>query len=133
MTFLKFWREGLIAVALGLVVTMWTVIGNRNETITELNQEITRVTAIADTNGKWTTATTSVLTSVIDEQNAGIDRVIKAVSESTAGITASVDAKRAEDAKANATLRTYINALPKATDCNIMMDNLIKSGEAVKW
>lgn len=133
MTFLKFWREGLIAVALGLVVTMWTVIGNRNETITGLNQEITRITAIAATNSKWTTATTSVLTSVIEEQNSGIDRVIKAVSESAAGITASVDAKRADDAKADATLRTYINALPKATDCSIMMDNLIKSGGAVKW
>lgn len=133
MTFLKFWREGLLAVALGLLVTMWTMIGNRNETIIGLNQEITRITAIADTNGKWTTATTSVLTSVIDEQNSGIDRVIKAVSESTAGITASVDAKRADDAKADATLRTYINNLPKATSCDIMMENLIKSGGAVKW
>lgn len=112
---------------------MWTVIGNRNETITGLNQEIVRITAINDTNGKWTTATTAVLTSVIDEQNAGIDRVIKAVSESAADITASVDVKRAEDAKADLALKNYIMKLPKATDCNIMMDNLIKSGGAIKW
>lgn len=133
MAALSYWREGLIAIALGLVVTMWNMIGNRNDTITGLNQEITRITAINDTNGKWTTATTSVLTSVINEQNSGIDRVLKAVSESAAGITASVDVKRAEDAKSDAALRTYINALPKATDCSIMMDNLIKSGGAIKW
>jgi hypothetical protein len=133
MAALSYWREGVIAIALGLCFTLWTMIGNRNETITGLNQEITRITAINDTNGKWTTATTSVLTSVITEQNSGIDRVIKAVSESAAGITASVDAKRADDAKADAALRTYINNLPKATSCDIMMENLIKSGGAVKW
>lgn len=133
MAALSYWREVLIAIALGALVTMWTMIGNRNETITGLNQEITRITAINDTNGKWTTATTSVLTSVITEQNSGIDRVIKAVSESAAGITASVDAKRAEDAKNDAALRTYVNNLPKATDCNIMMQNLIKSSGEVKW
>ncbi|MNC63261.1 hypothetical protein D3C75_1133680 [compost metagenome] len=109
------------------------MIGNRNETINGLNQEITRITAINDTNGKWTTATTSVLTSVINEQNAGIDRVLTAVSESAAGIAASVDAKRVEDAKADAVMRTYINSLPKATSCEIMMENLIKSGGAIKW
>ncbi|MNI37018.1 hypothetical protein D3C73_910900 [compost metagenome] len=133
MAALKFWREGLIAVALGLCFTLWTMIGNRNETINGLNQEITRITAINDTNGKWTTATTSVLTSVINEQNAGIDRVLTAVSESAAGIAASVDAKRAEDAKADAAIRTIINNLPKATSCEIMMENLIKSGGAIKW
>lgn len=133
MAALKFWREGLIAVALGLCFTLWTMIGNRNETINGLNQEITRITAINDTNGKWTTATTSVLTSVINEQNAGIDRVLTAVSESAAGIAASVDAKRAEDAKSDAAIRTIINNLPKATSCEIMMENLIKSGGAIKW
>jgi len=133
MVALKFWREGLMAIALGLMFMMWTMIGNRNDTITGLNQEIVRMTAINDTNGKWTTATTNVLTSVIGEQNAGIDRVINAVSESAAGITATVDAKRADDAKANAVLKTYITNLPKATDCSVMMDNLIKSGGAVKW
>lgn len=133
MAALKFWREGLIAVALGLCFTLWTMIGNRNETINGLNQEIVRITAINDTNGKWTTATTSVLTSVINEQNAGIDRVISAVSESAAGIAASVDAKRVEDEKADAAMRTYINSLPKATNCEIMMENLIKSGGAIKW
>lgn len=133
MAALSYWREVVIAIALGVCFALWTVIGNRNETINGLNQEITRVTAISETNGKWTAATTSVLSSVIDEQNAGIDRVIKAVSESSAGIAATVDAKRADDAKADAALRAYIGNLPKATNCTIMMENLIKSGGAVKW
>ena len=133
MAALSYWREVVIAIALGVCFALWTVIGNCNETINGLNQEITRVTAISETNGKWTAATTSVLSSVIDEQNAGIDRVIKAVSESSAGIAATVDAKRADDAKADAALRAYIGNLPKATNCTIMMENLIKSGGAVKW
>ena len=133
MAALSYWREVVIAIALGLCFTLWTMIGNRNETITGLNQEITRITAINETNGKWTTATTTVLTSVIGEQNAGIDRVLKAVNESAAGITASVDAKRAQDATSNAELKSYLTKLPKATDCSIMMDNLIKSGNAIKW
>lgn len=129
----KYWKEGVIALLIASVVAMYSVIGSRNDEISSLNQEITRINAVNTTNEKWTQATSDVLTSVVAEQNAGIDRVIGAISQSSVDIANNMDIKRAEDAKANAALKTYINNLPKATDCSIMMDNLIKNGGAVKW
>lgn len=131
--FANYWKEGAIALLIAAVIAMYSVIGNRNDEISALNQEIARINAINTTNDKWTQATSDVLTSVVAEQNAGIDRVIGAISQSSADIATTMDAKRAEDAKANAALKTYINNLPKATDCSVMMDNLIKGGNAVKW
>lgn len=131
--FANYWKEGAIALLIAAVIAMYSVIGNRNDEISALNQEIARINAINTTNDKWTQATSDVLTSVVAEQNAGIDRVIGAISQSSADISTTMDAKRAEDAKANAALKTYINNLPKATDCSVMMDNLIKGGNAVKW
>lgn len=129
----KFWKEGVIALLIAAVITMYSVIGNRDDEISTLNQEIARINAVNTTNEKWTQATSDVLTSVVAQQNAGIDRVIGAISQSSADIATTMDAKRAEDAKANTALKTYINNLPKATDCSVMMDNLIKAGGAVKW
>lgn len=129
----KYWKEGVIALLIASVAAMYSVIGSRNDEISSLNQEITRINAVNTTNEKWTQATSDVLTSVVAEQNAGIDRVIGAISQSSVDIANNMDIKRAEDAKANAALKTYINNLPKATDCSIMMDNLIKNGGAVKW
>lgn len=129
----KYWKEGAIALMIVGLVAMYHTIGNRNDEISALNQEITRITAVNATNDKWTKATSDVLVGVVAEQNAGIDRVLGAISQSSADIATNMDIKRAEDAKANTALKTYINALPKATDCTIMMDNLIKSGGAVKW
>lgn len=133
MGILTYWREVVIAGLIAAVALTMSALESRNTEIKELNQEIVRINAVNDTNNKWTEATSSVLTNVIAEQNAGIDRVIGAISQSSADIAVSMDAKRAEDAKANAALKTYINNLPKATDCSIMMDNLIKNGGAVKW
>lgn len=133
-TFLaSYWKEGVIALLIATVVAMYSVIGNRNDEISSLNQEITRINAVNTTNDKWTKATSDVLVGVVAEQNAGIDRVLGAISQSSADIATNMDVKRAEDAKANSALKSYINSLPKATDCSIMMDNLIKSGGAVKW
>lgn len=129
----KYWKEGAIALLIVAVIAMYSVIGNRDKEISSLNQEITRINAVNTTNEKWTQATSDVLTSVVAEQNAGISRVIGAISQSSADIANNMDIKRAEDAKANTALKSYINNLPKATDCSIMMDNLIKGGNVVKW
>lgn len=133
MSFLSYWREALLVMAIAVIVTLWSTIDDRDETIAGLNDNLTRVTAVAETNTKWNAATTSVLTSVIDEQNAGIDRVIKAVNQSSTDIAAVMDARRVDDAKADVAMKAYISNLPKATNCDIMMDNLIKSGGAIKW
>lgn len=128
-----YWREVAIVGLIAAFALAMSALDSRNNEIKDLNQEIVRINAVNDTNNKWTEATSSVLTNVIAEQNAGIERVIGVISQSSADIASSMDAKRAEDAKANASLKTYINNLPKATDCSVMMDNLIKSSGAIKW
>lgn len=129
----NYWKEGVITLLIAALFAMYSVVDGRDSEISTLNQEIVRINAVNATNNKWSQATSEVLTSVVAEQNAGIDRVMNAISQSSTDIATAMDIKRADDAKANAALKTYINNLPKATDCSTMMDNLIKNGGAVKW
>lgn len=131
--FLRYWREALIAGLLALLVTAWNVIGARNETIRDLDIAMAKLEASTETDAKWTQATTDILTQMIQNQNDGIDRVVNGINDATGAITAKVDQTRTDNAKKVSDLKNFIGTLPTATDCSVMMENMIRSGEAVQW
>lgn len=130
---LKFWREIAIGLLLIAVVVSWNVIQQRNDAIHQLDIQIAEINTRTATDNKWVAATTEVLTQMVDAQNKGIDRVLAGINQSTANITGTVNVVRVENAKKVAGLQTFIATLPTATDCTVMMDNMIRNGEAVQW
>lgn len=131
--FLRYWREALIAALLALLVTAWNVIGARNDQIRDLDIAMAKLEATTETDTKWTTATTNVLTQMIQNQNEGIDRVLTGINTASNEITSKVDQTRNDNAKKVSDLKNFISTLPTATDCSVMMENMIRSGEAVQW
>lgn len=131
--FLRYWREALIAALLALLVTAWNVIGARNDQIRDLDIAMAKLEATTETDTKWTTATTNVLTQMIQNQNEGIDRVLTGINTASNEITTKVDQTRNDNAKKVSDLKNFISTLPTATDCSVMMENMIRSGEAVQW
>lgn len=133
MAFIKFWKE--IAIGGLLIVTLvgWNVLMQRNDTIDALEKQIVALNATVAADNKWVAAQTEALKTVIDSQNQGIKQVIDRINHSSSEVAAKVDRTRAENAARVAKLNATIESLPDATTCTIMMENLIRNGQAVPW
>ena len=133
-TFLaKNWRESLIAALIAALIFCYSVVQTRNDTIKERDIEITKITATSQTDAKWSTATTAMLQTVIQNQNQSIQDVLLGIKNSSAEVTRAMDATRKDNAQKTADLKKAIKSMPKPTSCEMMMDNLIKTGKATSW
>lgn len=129
----KFWREIAIGLLIVGMIATWNVIQARNDTIHQMDIVLAEYKTQTATDNKWVSATTAVLTQVIDSQNEGIDRVLAGIDKSSTEITSSVNVARAENAVKVAGLKAFISDLPTATDCSTMINNMIRNGEAIQW
>lgn len=133
-TFLaKNWRESLIAALVAALIFCYSVVQARNDTIKERDIEITKITATSQTDAKWSTATTAMLQTVIQNQNQSIQDVLLGIKNSSDQVTRAMDATRKDNAQKTADLKKAIKSMPKATSCEAMMDNLIKTGKVTSW
>lgn len=129
----KFWRElALVGLFVSLMVA-FNEVQQRDDTINQLNVDIAARDATAATDHKWVKAQADMVTSVINSQNDAIQRVIDALEVTSNDITSKVDVTRSDNAKKAEQLRSLIKDLPIATNCTILMENMIKNGQAVQW
>ena len=89
--------------------------------------------ATTATDTKWTTSQLELFQVVMDRQNAGIQSVLDGLAITDANIRETVDRTRIENARKVTDLQNVIRGLPTATNCEVMMSNMIQSGAAIQW
>lgn len=130
---LTFWRELIIAGLIGAVLLFNSTLSDRDETIINMKITMAEMAATTATDTKWTTSQLELFQVVMDRQNAGIQSVLDGLAITDANIRETVDRTRIENARKVTDLQNVIRGLPTATNCEVMMSNMIQSGAAIQW